>query len=673
MLLRLDQVSRSFGGRTLFSGVSLDVRAGDRIGLVGPNGAGKTSLLRIAASLDLPDGGQVIPTRGTRVGILRQEIDPARPHSVREETAQALAHLDAMAASLRSLERAMESHGERHDEVPAELAGRYDETRHRFELAGGFEREARVERILAGLGFEPEDRARPLHSFSGGWLMRVELAKLLLAEPDVLLLDEPTNHLDLPSIAWFEDTLAAFRGGVIVISHDRTFLRRHVTRIVELEAGRCTLYESGYDRYLKEREDRVAQRLAEKSAQDRRIAEVERFIERFRSKATKARQVQSRVKALDRLQRVEAPPERSRRLRLRIPEPERAGETPLALDDVHKSYGETAVYRGIVLHVRRGDRVALVGPNGAGKSTLLRILAGVLPIDGGARIVGHNVKIAFFAQHQLEALDPERSVLDELASIARIDDIPRLRGHLGAFLFSGDDVEKRVSVLSGGEKARLALAKMLLRPVNVLILDEPTNHLDIEACEVLETALREYAGTVVVISHDRAFLNAVATRVVEVRAGSLREFPGNYDDFLRESGASGSPTRGAVSGHGVPHTPPGEAHPVAPDSSERAAPPALPSPARNRALERERRKAHERTSKKLAALEAEILAREGELEALGWRLADPDVYRDGERVRATEAERAATKTAIDGLYREWERLAAEIEALDTALAGSEAG
>jgi len=671
VLLRLDGLAKHFGERTLFSGVSLDVRAGDRIGLVGANGAGKTTLLRIAAGLEAADAGSVVIPRATRLGMLRQEIDPTRDTPVRQEVASVLARLDALEAEMRALEREMAAHG---GEVPEELAARYDRARHAFELGGGFEREARVERMLAGLGFEPADRGRPLRSFSGGWLMRVELAKLLLSEPDVLLLDEPTNHLDLPSIQWFEETLEAFRGGVVVISHDRAFLRRHATRILELELGRATLYECGYDRYLAERAERRAQLEARKEAQDREIAHTERFIERFRYKASKARQVQSRLKALEKIERIELDPVGRKRVRLRIPPPERAGDVPLALENVYKAYGDTVVYRGAELRLRRGDRVALVGPNGAGKSTLLRMLAGVLPPDRGARVVGHNVRIGFFAQHQLEALDPARTVLAELAAGARTDDMARLRGHLGAFLFSGDDVDKKVSVLSGGEKARLALAKMLLRPVNVLVLDEPTNHLDVDACEVLEQALREYQGTVVLISHDRAFLNAVATRVVEVRAGVLREFPGNYDDYLRSLAAGAASTGpGAVAGHGAPHPPArlGDGRPGRAEASDAAPTPGAaapaPAPRLSREEERERRKARDRTAKKIATIEADILARENALEQLGWRLGDPAVYKDGEQVRAIEAERAEAKRAIDALYREWERLAAEIEALDQAL------
>jgi ATP-binding cassette subfamily F protein 3 len=426
---------------------------------------------------------------------------------------------------------------------------------------------------------------------------------------------------------------------VVLVSHDRAFLRRHATRVAELAGGGLALYPGGWDFYLAERERRSEQADAARRTQERKIAETERFIERFRAKASKARQVQSRVKALAKMERAPAAAAAARRMRLAIPAPSRAGAVPLALVGVHKAYGEQVVYRGVDVEIRRGEKVALVGPNGAGKSTLLRLLAGVLPFEAGERRVGHQVEVAFYAQHQLEALDPACSVLAELERGAALEDQPRLRGHLGAFLFSGDDVEKKVSVLSGGEKARLALAKLLLRPSNVLVLDEPTNHLDVAACEVLEQALVEYEGTLVVISHDRAFLNAVATRVIEVRAGALREFPGNYDDYLRR--VSGAAAAAPVAG----------------------APPApRESPARRDAdAARAARREQERARRRLAALESEIGERESALEALTLRLADNAIWSDPEQARRLCADRDALRESLDALYPEWERLAGRLE------------
>jgi len=662
MLLRLEGVARSFGGRTLFRDAALTIHRNDRIGLVGPNGAGKTTLLQIASGLEAPDSGRVSVPRGVRVAMLRQEIDPNRSCSVQSEVASAFSELAALEQNMRDLEREMEELAHAGREIPSDLTDRYGDCRTRFEIGGGFERESRVERILAGLGFDAERIERPLNTFSGGWLMRVELAKLLLTSPDVLLLDEPTNHLDLPSIQWFEETLAEYPGAVVIISHDRTFLRRHVNRVAELEGAGLTVFDGSFDRYVEQRELRREELIANKRSQDRKIAETERFIERFRAKNTKAKQVQSRIKALNKLERVVLDEERTSKMRLVIPPVARAGRRVLSLEGICKSYGDTVVYEGVDLSIERGNRVALVGPNGAGKSTLLRIAAGVLPFESGERTLGHNATVAFFAQHRLEALDPQRSALEELETAATLDDIPRLRGHLGAFLFSGDDVLKKVSVLSGGEKSRLALAKLLLRPANFLVLDEPTNHLDLTSREVLEGALVNYGGTLLLISHDRSFLNALVNRVVEVDHGQLQEYPGNYDDYLRKKTASrklgpAETKRGPAAAKLEPPQVP----------AQRAAPqPAAPLSKHERIAarerDRERTRRHKRATKRLAAVEEEIRACEQRLEEISWRLGDPDIHRNPDAIREVETERDEIRSQVDELYREWERLAAEVEA-----------
>jgi ATP-binding cassette subfamily F protein 3 len=662
MLLRLESVARSFGGRTLFRDVALTIHRADRIGLVGPNGAGKTTLMKIAAGLEATDSGDVTMPRGTRVAMLRQEIDPDRSCSVRAEVISAFTELAALERRLHELEHQMEELAHAGREIPSDLTDRYGDCRTQFELGGGFERESRVERILEGLGFDAERIERPLNTFSGGWLMRVELAKLLLSSPDVLLLDEPTNHLDLPSIQWFEETVADYPGAVVIISHDRTFLRRHVNRVAELEGTGLTVFDGNFDRYVEQKALRREELIANKRTQDRKIAQTERFIERFRAKNTKAKQVQSRVKALSKLERVELADERVSKMRLKIPAVKRAGRSVLRLEGIQKSYDDTVVYEGVDLSIERGNRVALVGPNGAGKSTLLRIAAGVLPFDAGERTLGHNVTVAFFAQHQLEVLDPRRSALEELEAGALIDDIPRLRGHLGAFLFSGDDVKKKVSVLSGGEKSRLALAKLLLRPANFLVLDEPTNHLDLTSREVLEDALVGYNGTLLLISHDRAFLNALVNRVVEVDRGKLREFPGNYDDYLRKKTSTAQREPAAVKLE-PPQSPTRQADPrpaAALSKQERIA-------ARER--ERELVRRHKRATKRLAAVEEEIREGEGRLEEIAWRLGDPEVHRNPDAIREVEAERDEIRGHVDELYREWERLAAEVEAGEQGMSG----
>jgi ATP-binding cassette subfamily F protein 3 len=662
VLLRAEGLARTVGTRRLFADVTLEVHAGDRLGIVGPNGAGKTTLLRLLAGEEEPDGGRLVRARGVRVGRLRQEMDPRIERPVREEAASALAHLDALEDEWRRLEEQMVALGRRGEDPTPELAERYDALRARFALAEGFSREARVARVLAGLGFDEDAAGRPVRAFSGGWLMRIELAKLLLSEPDVLLLDEPTNHLDLPAIEWLEGFLAGWRGAVVSVSHDRTYLRRHVARVAELAGGVLSVYAGNWDRYQEAKAERRDQDEARRANEARRRAELERFVERFRAKASKARQAQSRIKMLERMDREATPEARpdGPRLRLRIPAPPRAGDPVVALEGVEQGYGDARVYQGLEFHVRRGERVALVGPNGAGKSTLLRIVAGAVPIDRGVRRLGHDVRLGFYAQHQLESLDPERTVLGELESVARLQDAPRLRGHLGALLFSGDDVEKPVRVLSGGEKARLALAKLLLRPASLLVMDEPTNHLDVAACEVLEEALADWEGTLLFVSHDRAFVNAVATRVVEVRAGRVREFHGHYDDYLAALASEQAPARGPAQDGRPAGAAADRAIAERAASAAGEARPDAAGPAALRRQQKERRRAEEKATRQLARVEARIAEREQALAALAWRRADPEVLRDGERARALDAEQAALRAEIEVLYAEWEDWAAAL-------------
>ena len=668
MLIRLNDLARQIGGRTLFEHASLGLNPGDRVGLVGPNGAGKSTLLRMVAGDEPCDHGEVIKSRGVRIGMIRQEINPGLSHSVQQEAATALARLDELESEMRDLEQQMSSLGEHHQEIPSAIAERYDSVSSQFTHGGGYERESRIAAVLAGLGFDDEARGRPLSSFSGGWLMRVELAKLFLSDPDVLLLDEPTNHLDLPAIAWFEETIVAFEGAVVVVSHDRTFLRKHATRIAEVDGtGRFTVYEGNFDRYLELREEIREHLLARKLNQDREIAQMERFVERFRAKASKAKQAQSRVKALSKIDRIELAPDAKRRMRMKIPDPPRAGRTVINLTDIHKSYDGKKVYEGIDFQILRGDKIALAGPNGAGKSTLLRIVAGTLDFDAGERVPGHNVEVAFFAQHQLEALHSELTVLEELERDAPSEDFPRLRGHLGGFLFSGDDVDKKISVLSGGEKARVALAKMLLRPANLLVLDEPTNHLDIASCEVLEQALASFAGTLVFVSHDRAFINALATRVVEVNYGVLTEYIGNYDDFMaKKSALERRQGRGAVA-DSVSAEPPRKL----PAPATEAAPKAKPAPKLSkaeRAAQRERRKAHDKVQRQIQRIEKLIEQEERSLEALGWKLGDPKIASDATQLQELQAERVGIQQLVEEQYRDWERLSDELSALADGLA-----
>ncbi len=651
-MLRATGLARWFGARRLFAGVDLDVREGDRIGLVGRNGTGKTTLLRMLAGLEPADDGEIARQRGVEVGYLRQEIDPRSDRSVLEEAREALAPLLALEAEIAELDAQIARLGDAGRATPPDLAARWDERRSRFERLGGFSAEANLRATLAGLGLGADRLGRPLRTLSGGWLMRVELAKLLARRPEVLLLDEPTNHLDLPSIEWFEGVLADWPGAVIVVSHDRAFLDRHARRIVELIGETATSYPGNWTRYLELREAREAEAAARRENLGRKIAELDRFVERFKAKATKAAQARSKQKAADRLRaELEAPgntagPSSGRTLRVRLPRAPRSGERALRLAGIAKAFGENYVYRSLDLEIARGERVVLVGPNGAGKSTLLRIAAGVLAPDAGVRELGHNVRVAFYAQHTLEALDASRTVLGELEAGAPLDQIPNLRGILGAFLFSGNDVEKRVSVLSGGERARLALARLLLARANLLVLDEPTNHLDVDAQDAVARALLDFDGTLLMISHDRTFIRRLATRVLEVTPGpdgaQVESFAGGWDGYAAKKQELAARAAAAT------------AAPRARSSEPRAA--GTPAPrARKRSF------TEQRLRERAAAIEREIEQAEAERERLGWLYADPAVARDGDRMRALDAERRALEERLTALYADWESAASDLE------------
>ncbi|PYN94423.1 MAG: ABC transporter, partial [Candidatus Rokuibacteriota bacterium] len=513
-MIQLEGVSKGFGGQLVFRDVTWRIADRERIGLVGPNGAGKTTLCRILAGLEEPDSGQVSRPRSATVGYLPQEVAGAVAGSVLVAALSGFEEVWALEREMEDVARALET-------APGEtLTERYGELQHRFEALGGYRLETAARTILSGLGFAADELHRPLEEFSGGWRMRAALARLLLVAPSLLLLDEPTNHLDLASLAWLENFLAGYDGTVVVVSHDRYFLNRMVTSIADLTPEGLTVYPGDYDDFLVEREARRELLEARARNQAKRIAEVERFIERFRYQATKARQVQSRVKMLAKVERIELPGVR-RQVHFTFPEPPRTGRRVATLTGIHKAYGDNVVYRGIDFAVERGERVALVGDNGAGKSTLLKMLAGVLAFDRGERTLGSHVAVHYYAQHQLDALNPTRTVLEEMEAVA-----PE------STYFSGDSVDKKVAVLSGGEKARLALARMLVRPAALLCLDEPTNHLDLASREVLEAALAGFPGTIVFISHDRYFINRIATAVLEVAGGILTRYPGTYDDYL---------------------------------------------------------------------------------------------------------------------------------------------
>ena len=665
-MIQLERVSKSFGGQVLFKDLAWHITRGQRIGLVGPNGAGKTTLCRILIGDIEVDSGEIRQAKSATIGYLPQDILSAGDGML-------LGHLLAGFPEVQRLEQELELLAVEmaEGETSEDLMRRYGEVQHQYEALGGYHLEARGKAILGGLGFAPDVFFAPLSQFSGGWRMRAALGRLLLQAPDLLLLDEPTNHLDLESLQWLEDFLAAYEGTVAIISHDRYFLNRVVDRIVELELGRFALYTGDYDDYQAQKLARQEQIEAAQRQQAEQIEKMERFIRKFRYKATKARQVQSRIKMLEKIEQVEVI-RVPKRIHFRMPQPQRSGAIVCELRKIYKAYGDNVVYAGIDFRLLRGDRVALVGANGAGKSTLLKISAGNLSFEAGDRVGGHNVSIHYYAQHQLDALNPRNTVLEELASVADTEIQPRLRAILGAFLFSGDDVEKPVAVLSGGEKSRLALAKMLLRPANLLCLDEPTNHLDVTAREVLEEALDQFDGTILFISHDRYFINRIANKVLEVRDGRLWEYVGDYDYYLEKRGEGpGTEDRGPVTG---------DRRPTTEDRGPETGPPPVPCPpsqvdsqekvVRPRTREGRRAEAEARQQKsraiaplraRLKEMEAEIAKIEARVRDLNDQMANPDLYRDGEKARDVAHERKALEKQARSLYGKWEELAMRLE------------
>ena len=648
-MLTITGLNKAFGARDLFVDAQLQVYARDRVAIVGPNGSGKTTLFEMIVGDQQPDAGEIRLIRDAVVGYLRQETDALRGRTLLDEVVSTGSLAAQVGHRLSVLETEMGEiePGPERDRLVAE----YGRLQDRYSSLGGYSLEHEAKRILGGLGFSTDDFDRRTEHFSGGWLMRIALAKLLLANPDVLMLDEPTNHLDLESVVWLERFLRTYEGAVLLISHDRDLINALASKVVELRDHKLFSYTGDYQAFVAARELELEQQEAMAKNQARKIAQTERFINRFRYKQSLASRVQSRVKMLDKIERVEAPSRARKKMNLRFPEPPRSGRVVLELKDVEFGYGDVPVYEHLDLVLERGEKVALVGPNGAGKSTLLKLTAGALQPRRGERKLGHNVSLAYFAQHQIEALTPTNTVVAELRSAVPPGADVDARKLLGRFLFSGDDVDKPVSVLSGGERTRLALAKLLVSPVNLLCMDEPTNHLDMWSRDVLEDALEEYSGTIVLITHDRHLIRNVAKRIVEVVDGKVTDFIGDYDYYLSKS------QRPEVAGD-----PPGE--------RPTEAPPRATGP-KTKEQKREEAKARAATKTlrdKVARLEGQIETLASELTEMEKTFADPEVYMSGVDVGELTKRYEAGKRRRHALEEAWGEA---LEALERATAETE--
>ncbi|MES2308589.1 MAG: ABC-F family ATP-binding cassette domain-containing protein [Verrucomicrobiota bacterium] len=641
-MLTLSKVSKAYAHKTLFEEISLQVNTGDRMALVGANGAGKSTLFSIILKNTAPDEGTVSLDRHTTLGYLPQETNVVGDETVIELATNITPEHERL--------RKILSEGEINGTTDTE---EYHEAQGKFAELGAYQLEPKAKRILKGLAFRDSDFDRKAKTMSGGWVMRAHLARLLVMEPDLLMLDEPTNHLDLESLQWFQNYLQSYPGAILMISHDRAFLNALIDQILELRNQTLHIYRGNYDDYVQERAEREARQLSAFQNQQKEIQRLQEFADRFRAKASKASQAQSKLKQIDRMEKLEAPETTDRKINIRFPQPPRSGQRVIALEEVHHAYGDMSVYQGINFEAERGNRTVLVGPNGAGKSTLLKLLGGVLPIQQGKRILGHNAHVGYFSQNRVEMLNPNKTVLQEVMSIAKPVAEVAARTVLGSFLFSGDDAYKKTGVLSGGEKSRLALVKLLLDPPNLLLMDEPTTHLDMASIDALIQALKQYEGTIIFISHDVYFIRALAMNVLHISAGKLMPYSGDYDYYLEKSNAI-SEKHALVAGEKLTDSRPTE---VAVEKERAPSTFKTKEQKRKEAEERQARSAAKKTAKTdIIQIEADILDLENRQKAVAAQLESHETYKQGGLAVELNREMTNIESELDSKNKRWEML-----------------
>jgi ATP-binding cassette subfamily F protein 3 len=648
-LLSLNHISLSFGGRKLLDNISFLINPGERIGLVGPNGAGKSTLLKIIAGWTEPNGGNIEHSKGETIGYLPQDgVDPDPKKTVLEEVESAFDALISLEQEVKHLQQKLATIKTDTDAYQKTLT-KYGELQSKLEQSGAYTLQADIEKVLMGLGFETNDFGRSTTEFSGGWLMRIALAKLLLKKPTYLLLDEPTNHLDIESLQWIEQFLDSYEGAIIIVSHDKSFLNRVTGRTLWLDNGDIQDYAGNYSYFEEKHAERMEHLRQAYKNQQREIKQIEEFVDRFRYKASKAKQVQSRIKQLEKMDVIELN-EQDEEISFQFPEPERSGVVNMRLENICKSYDDIQVFDGLSYTIGRGDKMAIVGPNGAGKSTLVRILAGIENIDSGKREEGYNVTTSYFAQHQADELDFSKTAFEVMREAAPMETETRIRTILGCFLFRGDDVFKKVSVLSGGEKSRLALARMLLSPANFLIFDEPTNHLDMQSKDILQQALNQFEGTFIIVSHDVDFLDPIVNKVLEVRSDEVNTYLGNVSYYLEKKKQQEQ------------------------EKTEQSANTSPSNTDNSRSRKEEKRieaKKRQQKYKKLKPYKKDFDQHETKIERLEGKkteieqtMAEPDFYDDADQVKKMSQKYNKLKAELVEVYAKWEELAEKISVIE---------